>query len=305
MKQNLVYLNGEYVPAGQAKISIFDGAISLGMTVTESTRTFGHVPYRLRDHIDRLYLSLKAARFDAGMSADELERLTLEVWQKNEPNYDKRTDAWIIHNITPGQWVPSSGQKPSASASTVMIITLPLDLSYWADFYHSGCHAVTPFTRIQPAQSLDARIKNRSRFVYTLAESEVKLVDPQAQSLLLDTDGYLSENKGGNFFLVSKNRIRTPSTINCLDGISRQTIFQLAETLNIPVEECSLLPYDVITADEAFFTSTPYCIMPATRFNGLDIGNGKVGPITKQLIAAWSELVGVDIVEQALSTRAS
>ncbi|QDV19469.1 Branched-chain-amino-acid aminotransferase [Gimesia panareensis] len=303
MTQNLVYLNGEYVPADEAKISIFDGAISLGMTVTESTRTFGHQPYRLRDHIDRLYLSLKAARFDAGMTPDELEKLTLEVWQKNEPNYPAGTDAWIIHNITPGQWVPSSGQKPADSHSTVMIITLPLDLSYWADFYHTGCHAVTPFTRIQPAQSLDARIKNRSRFIYTLAESEVKLVDSRAQSLLLDTDGYLSENKGGNFFLISNNRIRTPSTINCLDGISRQTIFQLGEKLNIPVEEGQLLPYDVTTADEAFFTSTPYCIMPATKFNGIDIGDGQVGPITRQLITAWSELVGVDIIAQAQASK--
>lgn len=299
MTENLVYLNGEYVPANEAKISIFDGAISLGMTVTESTRTFSHQPFRLRDHIDRLFLSLKAARFEAGMTPDEMERLTLEVWEKNKPHYNSGTDAWIIHNITPGQWVPSSGQKPAEAQSTVMIITLPLDLSYWKDFYQTGCHAVTPTTRIQPAQSLDARIKNRSRFTYTLAESEVKLVDPMAQSLLLDTDGFLSENKGGNFFLISKNRIRTPSTINCLDGISRQTIFQLAEQLKIPIEECQLLPYDVITADEAFFTSTPYCMMPATKFNGIEIGNGKVGPITNKLLAAWSEMVGVDIKKQA------
>lgn len=302
MTQNLVYLNGDYVPANEAKISIFDGAISLGMTVTESTRTFSHKPYRLRDHINRLFQSLKAARFDAGMTVDELERLTLEVWEKNQPGYDAGTDAWIIHNITPGQWVPSSGQKPAESKPTIMIVTLPLDLSYWADFYLTGCHAVTPFTRIQPAQSLDARIKNRSRFTYSLAESEVKLVDPMAQSLLLDTNGFLSENKGGNFFLVSNNRIRTPTTINCLNGISRQTIFQLAEQLNLPIEECQLLPYDVITADEAFFTSTPYCIMPATKFNGTVIGNGEVGPITKNLLTAWSQLVGIDIVEQAQAT---
>lgn len=301
MTENLVYLNGEYVPANEAKISIFDGAISLGMTVTESTRTFSHQPYRLRDHINRLFFSLKAARFDAGMTVDELEQLTLEVWEKNQPHYDAGTDAWIVHNITPGQWVPSSGQKPAGSKPTVMIVTLPLDLSYWADFYRVGCHAVTPFTRIQPAQSLDARIKNRSRFLYTLAESEVKLVDQLAQSLLLYTDGFISENKGGNFFLVTKNRIRTPSTTNCLDGISRQTIFHLADQLGIPIEECQLLPYDVITADEAFFTSTPYCIMPATKFNGTMIGDGQVGPITKKLLAAWSEMVGIDIIEQAQS----
>ncbi len=304
MSTNLVYLNGNYVPADEAKISIFDGAISLGMTVTESTRTFGHKPFRLHDHIKRLYQSLKASRFDAGMTLEELEQTTLEVWEKNKPNYNAGTDAWIIHNITPGQWIPSSGQKPAGSQPTVMIVTLPLDLSYWAEFYRTGCHAVTPFTRIQPAQSLDARIKNRSRFTYTLAESEVKLVDTAAQSLLLDTDGFLSENKGGNFFLVTNNRIRTPSTINCLDGISRQTIFLLAEQLDLPIEECQLLPYDVITADEAFFTSTPYCIMPATRFNGTTIGNGEVGPVTQKLISSWSHMVGIDIIEQALSSRA-
>ena len=302
MIENLVYLNGEYVPANEAKISIFDGAISLGMTVTESTRTFAHQPFRLRDHLERLFISLKAARFDAGKTIDELEQLTLEVWENNKPNYPAGTDAWIIHNITPGQWVPSSGQKPAESQSTVMIVTLPLDLSYWKDFYQVGCHAVTPFSRIQPAQSLDARIKNRSRFLYTLAESEAKLVDPMAQSLLLDTNGFLSENKGGNFFLISNDRIRTPSTINCLNGISRQTIFQLANQLEIPIEECQLLPYDVITADEAFFTSTPYCIMPATKFNGLEIGDGQVGQITKKLLAAWSENVGVDIIKQAQSS---
>lgn len=299
MSENLVYLNGEYVPAAEAKISIFDGAISLGMTVTESTRTFNHKPYRLRDHINRLFLSLKAARMDAGMSASELEALTMEVWNKNKPHYEPGTDAWIIHNITPGTWIPSCGQQAKETKPTVMIVTLPLDLSYWANFYREGCHAVTPFTRIQPAQSLDARIKNRSRFIYTLAESEVKLVDPMAQSLLLDTDGFLSENKGGNFFLVTNNRIRTPSTINCLDGISRQTIFLLADQLEIPIEECRLLPYDVTTADEAFFTSTPYSIMPATKFNGTPVGDGQVGPITNQLITAWGKMVGVDIIEQA------
>ncbi|MCA9022105.1 MAG: aminotransferase class IV, partial [Planctomycetaceae bacterium] len=88
-------------------------------------------------------------------------------------------------------------------------------------------------------------------------------------------------------------------TINCLNGISRQTIIQLAQQMEIPIEECRLLPYDVTTADEAFFTSTPYCIMPATKFNGITIGSGEVGPITKKLIGAWSQLVGVDIQEQA------
>ena len=186
------------------------------------------------------------------------------------------------------------------SSATVMIYTQPMDLRGWAKFYVEGCHAVTPMSRIVPSQSLDARIKNRSRLSYTLAEMEVKLVDSEAQSVILDIDGNVAENKGGNIFVVADGVLKTPSTRNCLAGLSRETILELAAQLDLPSQETTLQPYDLYTADEVFFTSTPYCIMPATKFNGLPVGDGNVGPITKKLLAAWSELVGIDIVGQAL-----
>jgi branched-chain amino acid aminotransferase len=150
-----------------------------------------------------------------------------------------------------------------------------------------------------PSQSLDPRIKNRSRLPYTLAEMEAKLVDPEAQSVILDLDGHVAENKGGNIFAVSKGVLRTPTTVNCLAGISRAAALELAQQLGIPTQETVLQPYDLATADEMFFTSTPYCIMPSTKFNGHAVGDGQVGPVTKRLLAAWSELVGLDIVAQA------
>ncbi|MFQ5734867.1 MAG: aminotransferase class IV, partial [Planctomycetaceae bacterium] len=168
-----------------------------------------------------------------------------------------------------------------------------------AKFYEEGCHAVTAMSRIIPSQSLDARIKNRSRMAYTLAEMEVKLVDPQAQGVILDVDGNVAENKGGNIFIVTDGELQTPTTANCLAGVSRETVLELAEEIGIPVRETVLQPYDLYTADELFFTSTPYCIMPATRFNGAPVGDGAVGPVTNGLLAAWSESVGVDIVQQA------
>ena len=155
-------------------------------------------------------------------------------------------------------------------------------------------------SRMVPSQALDARIKNRSRMAYTLAEMEVKLVDPEAQGVILDVDGFVAENKGGNIFLVSGGTIKTPTTRNCLSGLSRETVLKLADRLQIPTLETELHPYDLYTADEVFFTSTPYCVMPATRFNGLPVGDGTVGTVTKQLLSAWSEMVGVDIVAQAL-----
>ena len=298
-RQRRVYLTGTMVPESEAKISIFDSAVMLGDSLTESTRTFRHVPFRLDEHISRLYRSLKVARVDPGLSPAELTRATLDVLDANRSLMGPEDDSWIVHNISRGLMKP--GPSPSqTNPATVMIFTNPMDLRGWARYYTEGCHAVTSFSRAVPAQSLDARIKNRSRLFYTLADAEARLVDPEAQVVILDTDGYISENKGGNIFAVIDGELRTPSTENCLAGISRQTVLELAAGLGLSARETRLQPYDLYTADEVFFTSTPYCIMPATRFNGLPVADGRVGPITLRLLAAWSERVGVDIIAQAL-----
>ncbi len=300
MSERLVYISGEWFPEAEAKISIFDSAVMLGDCVTESTRTFRQEPFKLERHVDRLYKSVKVCRFEAGMSPEEMLELTLEVVARNLPTYGPEEDLWIVHNISRGGY-PPSGDQSAKREPTVIIHTAPMDLRYWAPFYLHGCHAVTPPSRVIPAQSLDPKIKNRSRMAYTLAELETKLVDPMAQGLLLDINGYLAENKGGNFFIVTDGLLRTPPTYQALAGITRETCLEIADSLGIPTEERNLQPYDVYTADEAFFTSTPYCIMPATRFNGLPVGDGSVGPITEQLLEGWKELTGVDIKEQALS----
>lgn len=295
----LVYLSGDWVAEQDAKISIFDAAIMLADTVTESTRTFRHTPFKLADHIERLYMSLKLTRIDPGFGPEEMTRITLDVLERNLENYGSHEDCWIVHNISRGLSIAGADPTKQVGKATIMIFTQPMNLRPWAAFYSEGCHAVTPMSRMVPSQSLDPRIKNRSRLAYTLAEMEAKLVDPMAQSVILDTNGHVAENKGGNIFAIRKGVLRTPTTINALAGVSRATALDLARQLGIPTEETTLQPYDLATADEMFFTSTPYCIMPATRFNGLQVGDGTVGPITRRLLAAWSELVGLDIVAQA------
>ena len=298
---HLVYLNGEFVPADEAKISIFDAAVMLGDMVTESTRTFAHRPFKLEEHIDRLYKSLKVTRINPGMTPGEMHELSLRVLETNLPKVVPGMDLWLVHNISRGRFVAGADPTKQRSQATIIIHTAPLILTDWVRFYTEGCHAVTPFSRAVPPEALDARIKNRSRMAYTLAEMEVKLVDPQAQSILLDIHGNVAENKGGNFFIYSEGVLKTPQARSALAGISRATILELAAQLSIPVQVTDFQPYDIYTADEAFFTSTPYCIMPATKFNGLPVGDGQVGPVTKRLLQAWSELVGVDIVAQAQS----
>lgn len=296
--ERLVYLTGKMVPESQAMISIFDSAVMLGDCLTESTRTFRHQPFRLEDHIQRLYRSLKVCRVDPGLSPQEMKQVTLEVLDANRAHMGADDDCWIVHNISRGLMKP--GPSPAQTQpATIMIFTSHLDLRGWARYYIEGCHAVTSISRAVPSQSLDPRIKNRSRLFYTQADAESRLIDPNAQCVILDTDGFVAENKGGNIFAVTDGVLSTPTTENCLAGISRQTVLKLAAELSIPTREARLLPYDLATAEEVFFTSTPYCIMPATRFNGLPIADGQVGPITRRLLAAWSERVGVDIIAQA------
>jgi branched-chain amino acid aminotransferase len=303
--KHLVYINGDLFPPDEAKISIFDAAVMLGDTVTESTRTFRHVPFKLDLHMDRLYKSLKVTRIDPGLSREELTAATLGLLETNLRAVPPDEDVWIVHNISRGRSIAGSDPTKQRSRATVIIHTQPMILTDWAPFYTHGCHAVTPMSRAVPSQALDARIKNRSRMAYTLAEMEVKLVDPQAQGILLDLDGNVAENKGGNFFIVSEGVLKTPPTRNALAGVSRATVLELAEAQGIPTQVVDFQLYDIYTADEAFFTSTPYCIMPATKINGLPVGDGQVGSVTKRLLAAWSELVGMDIVAQGLRQLAA
>jgi branched-chain amino acid aminotransferase len=296
-----VYISGRMMPETDAKISIFDSAIMLADTVTESTRTFRHKPFKLEQHIERLYQSLKLTRIDPRMTPEQMLRTTLDVFEANHDNYPEHEDCWIVHNNSRGLSVAGADPTVQIGAATVMIFTQFMDLKPWARFYTEGCHGVTPVSRMVPSQSLDPRIKNRSRLAYTLAEMEAKQVDPAAQSVILDLDGHVAENKGGNIFCISKGVLKTPSTVNCLAGVSRATALELAQKLGIPTQETVLQPYDLATADEMFFTSTPYCIMPSTKFNNLPVGDGKVGPITSRLLEAWSDLVGMDIVGQARS----
>ena len=233
------------------------------------------------------------------MTIEEMKKVSLELLEINKDDYKANEDCWLVHNISRGHSITGGNPALQVSKPTVMIYTQPMNLVSWAPFYRKGCHAVTPPTRMVPSQSLDARIKNRSRLFYTLAEIEAKLVDPDAQSVILDIYGNVAENKGGNIFMIKDGKLITPTTANCLEGLTRNSTMEIARSLDIEVIEAVIQSYDLATSDEMFITSTPYSIMPATKFNGMPIADGNVGPVTKKLIQGWSDRVGVDIIKQA------
>lgn len=295
----IAYIDGAFVPESMATISIYDRGFLFGDLVTESTRTFRLRPFKLHEHLERLADSLKATQIVCNLGLAELEEVTLDLLERNRDRFGPEDEAWIVHNISRG--IASFGRRPGYQyrPSTIVVHCFPIDFASLVPQYREGVHVVVPSTRQLPPQCLDPKIKHRSRMHMTLAALEAERVDPAALPVLLDLEGNLTESIGANFFIVAQGLVRTPGTHGVLRGISRATVLDLCAQLGIPAREEQIQPYDALIASEAFLTSTPYCILPVTRFNGQLIGDGRPGPITEQLLRAWSEMVGVDIAGQA------
>lgn len=300
MAEPLVFLNGNLVPASQAHLAIFDAGIVLGATVTEMTRTFWQRPYRLDEHLDRLFRSLKYTRMDIGMTRDALGAASRELLSHNAKLIDSEDELGLIHFVTAGEFPVYAGSagRSARTTPTVCVHTFPMPFELWAEKLDKGAHLVTPSIRHVPPQCYDPKMKYRSRMHYYLADKEAQLVDPDASALLLDLAGNVTETGGSNFLIVERGTIVSPTLVNTLPGISRETVIELAKQLGIPFEVRDIQVHSVINADEAFTSSTPYCLLPVTKINGLAIGDGRPGPVWRKLMTAWGELVGIDVVQQ-------
>lgn len=305
-KEPLVYIRGRFLPASEAHISIYDFGIVLGATVTDLLRTFKGQPYRLEDHVRRFYDSCKYARIKPSIPAEEACDVTRELVRNNHEIAGADAELAIAFFITPGENLVYAGSAAPGSSKltpTFCIHSFPLPFSLFRRFFEKGLHLVTPSTRHVPPDCVDPKIKHRSRMHWWLAEQEVHLADPAAMPLLLDRQGNLTETSGSNFLLVREGTVYSPTSRNILLGISRKAIIELCAKLCIPFVEKDLQVHDALTADEAFVTTTPYCMAPVTRFNGVPIGDGRPGgPVFEKLLAAWSQEVGVDIRQQIMST---
>jgi branched-subunit amino acid aminotransferase/4-amino-4-deoxychorismate lyase len=296
----LVYLNGRMIPASQAGLPIWDAGIVQGATVTEQTRTFHKRPYRLGARLDRLFRSLQYAHLDPGLSKDEFAAISNELIAHNAALLDGAGELGLIQFVTAGEYgsYAATAGRPARPGATVCVHTFPLPFALWAKKMREGAHLVTPSVRQVPPQCWPPQIKCRSRMHYYLADREARLVDPEATALLLDLAGHVTETNAANLLIVVGGRIVSPPVAAILPGHSRGVVIELAARLNLRFEERDLDVADVAAADEAFLTSTPFCLMPATRLNGQPIGDGRPGPVSRHLLAAWSAEVGLDIEKQ-------
>ena len=298
----LVYVNGEFVPEAEAGVSIFDSALMFGDMVFEMTRSFNKVQFKLEEHIERLYAGIKMLKIPVEMTPREMAEAVYSTIEVNGPAFSETDEHRIMIDVTRGPLSMYARVFDGVLGPKVIISDFPLKwtVAPLAPLYDSGVHAVIPSQRAIPAHLLEPKIKNRSRLHYLMANLEVALVDdPTAWALLLDPDGFIAEGTGANFFIVKDGKLLTPEPRNILRGTRRKYTIELALDLGIEVVECNLNTYDAINADEAFFTSTAFTLMPCVKVNGCTLGDGRTGPLTRRLIEGWNELVALDFIAQA------
>ena len=292
----MVYVNGELVPESKAVISALDRGFRWGDAVYDVERTFNGNLFKLDAHLDRLYRSMHYTRIDPGITWEEMEKATLDTVEANAPLLETYGDFSVSQVVSRGLMNPDLHK-----GANVVIYCRPITLKNYAKYYVQGVKAATTATRRTPPESLSPKAKISNKMNHLVAEFEVKQADPSMFALMLDLRGNITEGASANFMFVSKGHIKVPNRRNVLAGISMETIIEMAEAQDIPVDEDDYTPFDVYQSDEAFFCTSTACLIPVNSLNGLQLGREVPGPMTKSLFAAFGEMVGVDIVDQAMS----
>jgi branched-chain amino acid aminotransferase len=279
---NLIYVNGKFVPAEEAAVSVFDHGFLYGDGVFEGIRAYSGRVFRLKEHVRRLFDSAQAIMLCIPMSQEEMSDAVLETLRKNNLK-----DAYIRPIVTRG--VGDLGLDPNKCCqSTVLIISTEWGAMY-GDLYEVGLTAVTVTVRRNSPDALPPNTKSLNYLNNVMAKIEANIKGGN-EAIILDAQGRVSEGSGDNIFIVKDRKICTPYTINNLKGITREAVMELARAAGYEVLERDLGLFDLYTGDEVFVTGTAAEVAPVTKVDGRTIGKGVPGPVTKDLMAAFREL---------------
>ncbi len=279
----IIYFNGHLVPRAEAKLSPFDHGFLYGYGLFETMRAYeGHI-FRLDRHLTRLRCSAESLGLRAKLDAFDLENACVETLQAN-----KLKDARLRLTITAGEgdMIPDIN---TCSNLTVLVAArnfVPLP----PERYEQGFKAALSFLR-RDSQSPLSRLKCTCYASNILARMEAKAAGCD-EAIMLNELGYIAEGSTANIFLVSEGELSTPSLESgILPGITREAVLEIARDLNIKTVERQVELRELSRAEEAFVTNSIIEVMPLTWLNGEPIGTGKPGKLTRNLMAAYKELV--------------
>jgi branched-chain amino acid aminotransferase len=278
-----VYITGKLVDKAEAKVSVYDHGFLYGDGVFEGIRVYGGKVFLLEEHIDRLYDSALAIRLEIPMTKGELTAAVNSTVAANH-----LADGYVRLVVSRG--AGTLGLDPRKTADPQIIIIADTIALYPPETYEQGLKLITASTLRNHPQALSARIKSLNYLNNILAKIE-GIDGGCVEALMLNHKGEVAECTGDNIFIVTRGTLRTPSVdAGILEGITRNAVIRLAREAKIPVSETTLLRHDIYVADECFLTGTAAEVVPVTSLDGRQIGAGKPGPITRDLLERFRRL---------------
>lgn len=284
IKEPVVYVDGEWYPKSSASVSVFDHGLLYGDGVFEGIRVYDGVIFQFKEHFDRLYSSAKTIKLKIPLPPEEMTKAVLEAIKRNGLK-----DAYVRLVVTRG--AGDLGVDPrKCRQSSLIIIVEYMDPSYGAMGKQRGISAIISSVRRDTVDATTHEIKSLNYLNSVMAKLEA--VDAGADdAVMLDRSGFVSEATTMNLFLVKDKEFFTPpSSAGILPGVTRKRMIRLVRELGYNMFEKALTPYDVTNADEAFLTGTLGEIVPLVRVKGIDIGDGKPGPLTKRIIETFIKI---------------
>lgn len=283
LKQSTVYIDGQFYPESEAKISVFDHGLLYGDGIFEGIRFYNGRVFRLDEHLDRLWDSARSICLEIPMSKAAMAEAVLETIRKNGLR-----DGYIRQLVTRG--VGNLGLNPAQCKRPSVIIIVALIALYPEEVYRNGLTVVTCATRRMGAAALNPAVKSLNYLNNVMARIEANLAGAD-EALMLNDAGNVAECTADNVFVIKKGHVFTPPiTAGALRGITRSVVMDAAVELGFPIKEADITRHDVFTADECFLTGTAAEVIPVIKADGRVIGTGKPGPMTARIIARFREL---------------
>lgn len=285
-----IYINGKYYSRAEAKISVFDHGLLYGDGVFEGIRVYNRRIFKLQEHLERLYESAKAIDLKIPIDRDQMEKDVLEVVRRNQ-----LSDAYIRLVVTRG--VGTLGLDPYKCRQPQVIVIVDKIALYPKEFYEKGMAVITVATQRNLPEAVNPRIKSLNYLNNILAKIEAINAGVE-EAIMLNSFGLVSECTGDNIFAVRKGVVVTPSiSMGVLEGITRNVVVDLVREKNISVKQVVMTRHDLFIADECFLTGTAAEIVPVIKVDGRLIGDGKPGPITRELSESYHRLTREEGVE--------
>jgi len=281
-----IYLNGEFVPEEEAKVSVFDHGFLYGDGVFEGIRAYDGYVFKLEEHLDRLYQSAKAIQLEIPLPRREMKEAILETLRVN----DLRT-SYIRPIVTRGVGDLGIDPRKCKGEPTVIIIVREWKSLYPEELYERGLRAIVASTRAKPPESLSPTIKSLNYLTNIMAKIEANAAGVH-EAIMLDIRGNVAEGTADNLFMVKGGVLYTPPVVTNLPGITRGVIIELAGEAGYRVREEYFGPAQLYMADEVFLTGTAAEVVPIVEIDGRTIGDGRPGPITVDLRERFKAITG-------------